>query len=64
MKCTCNDQDDNIPKLYTTAEAGKFLRLSGVGVRDLCRAGKLPARKLRNRWFLTTDDIRKAMKVD
>ena len=59
-----HDEDaEFIPRLYSSTEAAKHLRLAPVSVRDLCRAGKLPARKLRNKWFMTAEDIRAAMKA-
>jgi hypothetical protein len=50
-----------VVKLYSTREAAEMMHLSHEGLRLLCRRNKVPCRKVRNKYFLTADDINTAM---
>jgi len=52
---------NEVVKLYTTREAAGLMGLSHEGLRLLCRRGVVPCRKVRNKYFLTADDINSAM---
>jgi len=52
---------NEVVKLYTTREAAEMMHLSHEGLRSLCRKGVVPCRKVRNKFFLTADEINSAM---
>jgi hypothetical protein len=52
---------NDVVKLFSTREAAEIMHLSHEGLRLMCRRGTVPCRKVRNRYFLTADDINAAM---
>jgi hypothetical protein len=50
-----------VVKLFSTREASALMKLSHEGLRLLCRQGKVPCRKVRNKYFMTAADINTAM---
>lgn len=50
-----------VVKLYSTREAAALMKLSHEGLRLLCRRNQVPCRKVRNKYFMTADDINAAM---
>ena len=46
-----------LPKTYTTEEAGKLLHLSPFTVRDACRIGRLPCNRRGGRFVITEEQL-------
>jgi hypothetical protein len=53
--------NNEVLKLFSTREAAEMMHLSHEGLRLLCRRGVVPCRKVRNKYYLTADDINTAM---
>jgi hypothetical protein len=51
----------DVVKLFSTREAAALMKLSHEGLRLLCRRDQVPCRKVRNKYFMTADDINAAM---
>jgi len=45
---------------YTPGEVGEILGIHAVTVRNLMRAGRLPAHKFGGRWFISEDQLAQA----
>ncbi len=54
-----NDSND-ITRLYTLRIAAAYLNLSSEYTRKLCHDGKIPCTKIRNKYFMSSADIKKA----
>jgi len=50
-----------VTTLYSTREAAEMMHLSHEGLRLLCRRREVPCRKVRNKYFMTAEDINAAM---
>lgn len=49
---------------YTPGEVGEILHLNAVTVRNLMRAGRLPAHKFGGRWYISEDKLSAAFSGD
>jgi len=49
---------------YTPGEVGEILGIHAVTVRNLMRAGRLPAHKFGGRWYISEDKLSAAFSGD